>query len=165
VILQRALHIALGAARKAAVVEGFGIVRFEPDGLVVILQRAVHVAFVAARSAPVVEGDGIVRLEPDGFVVILQGALQVAFSTACLSAASVPVSWLAIFGVPKSNPSSMSGTILRWLARAVSISRRNQSAWSAQPSRAEGVSRTRKCARALMFPSMSRSKSPLAMPL
>jgi len=45
---------------------------------------------------------------------------------------------VAILGVPKSNPSIMSGTILRLLARAVSISRRNQSAGSPQRSSAEG---------------------------
>src|ERR1700730_11633969 len=63
VILQRAVHVAFGAARNAPVVKGRGIVRLEPDGLGVILQRAVHVAFVAARKAPVVEGGGMVRLE------------------------------------------------------------------------------------------------------
>jgi hypothetical protein len=60
---------------------------------------------------------------------------------------------------------SISGTMLRLLLRAVSISRLSQSAGSLQRSKAEGVSRTRKCARAVMFPRMTCSKSPLSMPL
>jgi hypothetical protein len=43
-ILQRAVQIALGAARNAPVVEGVGMVRLEPEGLCVVLQRAVQVA-------------------------------------------------------------------------------------------------------------------------
>jgi 4-carboxymuconolactone decarboxylase len=41
---------------------------------------------------------------------------------------------------------------------------RNQSPGSSQRSSAEAVRRTRKCARAVMFPRMMRSKSPLAIP-
>jgi hypothetical protein len=66
VILQRAVHVAFGAARNAPVVERGGMVRLEPDGIGEILHRAVRVAFGAARNAPVVEGGGMVRLEPDG---------------------------------------------------------------------------------------------------
>jgi hypothetical protein len=50
-ILQRAVHVAFGAARIAPVVEGRGVVRLEPDGLGVILQRAVYVAF-GRRALP-----------------------------------------------------------------------------------------------------------------
>jgi hypothetical protein len=42
----------------APVVEGFGEIRVEPDGLVVVLNGAVGLALVIIGKAPVVEGLG-----------------------------------------------------------------------------------------------------------
>ena len=53
----------LASVGEGPVAEGLGVIRVEPDGLVVVRNGAVVSALVVIGTAPVVEGFGVVRLD------------------------------------------------------------------------------------------------------
>ena len=76
------------APDEAAVVVGSGVVRLEPDRLVVVHDGVFVPSQIAPGGAAVVVGSGIVRLEPDRLVVVRDGLL-VLFQVVSVAAAVV----------------------------------------------------------------------------
>jgi len=66
---------------EPAAVEFGGVIRVEPDGLVVVLNGAVELALGSVGEAPAVEGSGVIRVEPDGLVEVLNGAVGLALGS------------------------------------------------------------------------------------
>ena len=59
-----------GGQREAPVVVRQGIIRIEPDGLIVIAQRALGLALGAEGETAAVVSAGIGGSDPDGLVII-----------------------------------------------------------------------------------------------
>src|SRR5262249_4347911 len=55
------------------IVVGFGVLRVEPDGLVVIRDSLVELPLLVVGDSPVVEGEGVLGVEADGLRVIGDG--------------------------------------------------------------------------------------------
>jgi len=58
--------LALEIVGIVPVEEGSGVIRVEPDGLVVVLNGVVGLALAIVGIAPTVERYGVIRVEPDG---------------------------------------------------------------------------------------------------
>ena len=66
--------VAFGLLSEVPVAQGVGLIRVDPEGLVVVLNCAVILAFGTVSAAPVVEGTVVIRVEPD-LVQVLNGTV------------------------------------------------------------------------------------------
>src|SRR5580704_2141698 len=87
----RSLEIALFTVCRAAAGVVTGVIRVEPDRLVIILDRAVVVAPAEISFAPKAVTNGGFRIEPDRLVTVLDRAVGVAL--AVMGRGCRPRSW------------------------------------------------------------------------